>query len=109
MDAPDPLPEHPAPDNPQGKLVLLRHGETEWSRTGLHTGRTDISLTAKGEPLTMRWCLRCHRDPAPRLRPPSEIYAAVSPPPGSPSQQEALVRFYHVHTQTLTDCSTCHR
>ena len=40
------------------QVYLVRHGETAWSISGQHTGRTDILLTERGEHAAQALCAR---------------------------------------------------
>lgn len=77
--------------------------------TTCHGEIGDMPLTSAGQPLMMRWCVDCHRDPAPNLRPHEEIFLPTwTPPADQASRGEKLMTEYHVHTSQLTNCSTCH-
>jgi broad specificity phosphatase PhoE len=39
---------HAAPGQARARLVMVRHGATEWSRSGRHTGRSDLPLLDEG-------------------------------------------------------------
>jgi len=77
-------------------------------------GRVDQMRTAfKTEAMTMGWCLECHRDPATQLRPRSEVFNMDYSFPSDPGLQRAigneLIEAYHIDTDRLIQCSTCHR
>jgi hypothetical protein len=89
-------------------------------------GRLDeMPLTWQVNTLLMEWCVECHRNPEPNLRPKSEVFSMVWNPsqktadpdhPGEffPQDQASLgaelKKRYNVReVPVLTSCSTCHR
>jgi hypothetical protein len=75
-----------------------------------HGDVTQLALAAPAERMDMRWCLDCHRDPAPALRPRDQLFAtAWAPPPDQARDAAAFLAAHGVHPSALVDCSTCHR
>jgi Cytochrome c7 and related cytochrome c/Class III cytochrome C family len=72
-------------------------------------GRVDrMALTWQAEPLTMAWCLDCHRNPEMHVRPRERVFDMnYAPPPDQRALGTRLVKEYGI--QGLTNCSTCHR
>jgi hypothetical protein len=70
----------------------------------------DMALMRQQEPLTMSWCLDCHRQPERYLRSKDQVFNMAWTP--SPDQEELgrrLMQAYTINPDHLTDCSTCHR
>jgi len=77
--------------------------------TECHGPIGDMPLTRKAATLDMGWCLDCHRNPAPHLRPLDQVFNPYwQRTPDTPSG-EALLAAYRIHPETLEDCSVCHR
>ena len=72
-------------------------------------GRVDrMPLMWQAEPLTMEWCLNCHRHPERYVRPRGEVFNMEYKHPANQLAAGAkLISEYHI--QSLTSCSTCHR
>ncbi len=72
-------------------------------------GRVDqMPLMWQEAPLTMKWCLDCHRNPERFVRPREEVFN-MAWKPNEPQEQlgRRLVKEYHI--ESLISCSTCHR
>ncbi len=64
----------------------------------------------KTETMTMGWCLDCHHAPDTQVRPLSEVFNLSYQAPHNQLELGAqLVADYHIDTEKLPQCSTCHR
>ena len=70
-------------------------------------GRVDkMNLMYQASPLTMEWCLSCHRAPEKFVRPREQVFNMSYVPVNQPVDGPQLVKQYGI--QKLTHCSTCH-
>jgi hypothetical protein len=75
-----------------------------------HGNIAEMAKVEQVQPLTMGWCLQCHRNPEQYLRPPESIYDTTwQPPPNQAEQGAALLTSYNIKVGKLTNCSICHR
>ena len=76
-----------------------------------HGAVQEMPLMRQAQPLTMSWCLECHRAPEQYLRPRDEVFnMEYAAPTDQLSLGRELLQTYHVRSkQALMDCSTCHR
>jgi hypothetical protein len=77
-------------------------------------GRIDrMPLTWRAEPFQMRFCLGCHRDPAPRLRPPAQVtrmdWRGWDATPAHRAYGAQAARRFGLQPAKLVNCSICHR
>ncbi len=76
-----------------------------------HGAIQTMKLVRQVAPLTMGWCLDCHRNPGPNLRPREAVFDMTwTPPAGQAEQGTRLAAAYHVKSPArLSECSICHR
>jgi cytochrome c peroxidase len=78
--------------------------------TTCHGPIDQMRLTRPAAPLTMQWCIDCHRAPEMALRPRDKVFDPKwSPPEKQEELGRKLMAEYHIRVDHLTDCSVCHR
>lgn len=78
--------------------------------TTCHGAVDRMPLMVQASPLTMQWCLDCHRDPAPNLRPREAVFSTDWQPPADQAERgRRLLADYAIDVGHLADCSVCHR
>jgi hypothetical protein len=69
-----------------------------------------MRLMRSAQPLQMRWCLECHRNPEKFIRPKEEIYNMTWKAKDQETLGRELVEKYEVRPPAeITSCGTCHR
>jgi|HigsolmetaAR202D_1030399.scaffolds.fasta_scaffold05213_4 ferredoxin len=75
-----------------------------------HGQVNEMAQVRQVEPLTMGWCLDCHRAPEQYIRPADQVFNMSWQPPANQIEQgKALIQEYNIQVSRLTDCSICHR
>ena len=74
-----------------------------------HGDVTTMPLMRQAAPLTMGWCLDCHRDPAPFLRPAAAVFDPNWQFPSDQARRGLALEHHYLDNKHLTDCSVCHR
>ena len=70
----------------------------------------EMRLMRTAEPVQMRWCLDCHRNPEKFIRPKEEIYNMTWKAKDQEALGRELVKKYGVRPPAeITSCGTCHR
>lgn len=94
-------------------FVYFNHSAHINSGVGCSTchGRVDqMEEIWKAEPMSMGWCLECHRAPEKYVRPLEEVFNMAYEYPANQLELGAsLVESYHINREKLPQCSTCHR
>jgi len=78
--------------------------------TTCHGDVGGMRLMRQAAPLTMQWCLDCHRAPERYLRPREAVFDPTWQTPKNQAEVgPKLAAGYHINTGHLTDCTICHR